>query len=345
VVNGAFYLVEMPKDGGLSTTNKAGAKYGTGYCDGQCPHDVKFINGEANIKDWDATKAKGHYGSCCAEMDLWEANSMATAYTAHPCALDGPLRCEGKDCGDGGGWTTGQRYEGKCDADGCDFNSYRMGDPNFYGAGSAFTVDTSKPFTIVTQFLTDDNTDSGNLAEIRRIYMQDGKEIKNSRGAFANLTADSVTDSACDAQKEAFGDINDFNKKGGLKQMGAALERGMVLVLSLWDDAQSQMLWLDSDSPLTKPATSPGVARGPCPITSGKPSDVRSKYPDADVKYMNIKYGAIGSTINSKPGGTGQCCYGGCAGNCQGGWCGQSQSQCEGNCNGKWCPKVAEIVV
>merc|ERR1719346_186490 len=103
-LNGAFYLVEMPKDGGLSTTNKAGAKYGTGYCDGQCPHDVKFINGEANIKDWDATKAKGHYGSCCAEMDLWEANSMATAYTAHPCALDGPLRCEGKDCGDGGGW-------------------------------------------------------------------------------------------------------------------------------------------------------------------------------------------------------------------------------------------------
>ena len=33
--------------------NKAGAEYGTGYCDAQCPHDVKFINGEANILDWD----------------------------------------------------------------------------------------------------------------------------------------------------------------------------------------------------------------------------------------------------------------------------------------------------
>merc|ERR1712217_776610 len=125
------------------------------------------IDGEANCEGWvpnpndqSNNMGVGKYGSCCAEMDIWEANSMAAAYTAHPCALDGPLRCEGKDCGDGGGWTTGQRYEGKCDADGCDFNSYRMGDRNFYGAGSAFTVDTSRPFTIVTQFLTDDNTDS-----------------------------------------------------------------------------------------------------------------------------------------------------------------------------------------
>ena len=28
--------------------NEAGAKYGTGYCDAQCPHDIKFIDGEAN---------------------------------------------------------------------------------------------------------------------------------------------------------------------------------------------------------------------------------------------------------------------------------------------------------
>jgi len=47
---------------------------------------------------------------------------------------------------------------------------------------------------------------------------------------------------------------------------------------------------------------------------------------------------------------TGQCCYGAagasCASmdSCQGGWCGQSQSNCEGNCNGKWCPKADVIV-
>ena len=47
--NGAVYLVEMEADGGAKShpTNKAGAKYGTGYCDAQCPHDVKWSAGEA----------------------------------------------------------------------------------------------------------------------------------------------------------------------------------------------------------------------------------------------------------------------------------------------------------
>merc|ERR1719150_2767038 len=39
------------------------------------------------------------------------------------------------------------------------------------------------------------------------------------------------------------------------------------------------------------------------------------------------------------PAGPGLCCYGGCGGgNCQGGWCGESQGNCEGNCNGEFCP-------
>jgi cellulose 1,4-beta-cellobiosidase len=47
-LNGAVYFSEMDEDGGMSRfpTNKAGAKYGTGYCDSQCPQDIKFINGE-----------------------------------------------------------------------------------------------------------------------------------------------------------------------------------------------------------------------------------------------------------------------------------------------------------
>jgi cellulose 1,4-beta-cellobiosidase len=32
-VNGALYFVEMSKDGDKSSANKAGAHYGTGYCD------------------------------------------------------------------------------------------------------------------------------------------------------------------------------------------------------------------------------------------------------------------------------------------------------------------------
>jgi len=46
-LNGALYFSQMDADGGMSRfpTNKAGAKYGTGYCDSQCPRDIKFING------------------------------------------------------------------------------------------------------------------------------------------------------------------------------------------------------------------------------------------------------------------------------------------------------------
>jgi cellulose 1,4-beta-cellobiosidase len=49
-LNGALYLSGMVADGGMSQfpTNKAGAKYGVGYCDAQCPRDLKFINGQVS---------------------------------------------------------------------------------------------------------------------------------------------------------------------------------------------------------------------------------------------------------------------------------------------------------
>ena len=73
------------------------------------------------------------------------------------------------------------RYGGVCDKDGCDFASYRLGDKEFYGPGK--TVDTNKVMTVVTQFITDDGTDNGNLKEVRRFYVQDGTKIENSKVA------------------------------------------------------------------------------------------------------------------------------------------------------------------
>merc|ERR1719274_563456 len=57
-LNGAVYFVEMEADGGKDqfATNEAGAKLGTGYCDAQCPHDLKWINGESNILNWVPSK-------------------------------------------------------------------------------------------------------------------------------------------------------------------------------------------------------------------------------------------------------------------------------------------------
>ena len=34
--------------------------------------------------------------------------------------------------------------------------------------------------TVVTQFITSDNTDTGDLAEIKRFYVQDGKTVRPS---------------------------------------------------------------------------------------------------------------------------------------------------------------------
>lgn len=298
-LNGALYFVEMDSRGNWDgLANTAGAKYGTGYCDAQCPHDIKFIKGAANVDEWDsqAIPPVGKYGACCTEMDIWEANRMSTAFTPHTCAKAGLHKCgdDPKECGDN---SKGERYMGVCDKDGCDFNSYRMGDTSFYGHGSDFKVDTSKPVTVVTQFLTSDGTDGGDLSEIRRFYVQDGKVVPNSEASILG-GGNSVTDSFCAAQKEKFGDPDDFTAKGGLKAMGEALDRGMVLVLSLWDDTDVHMLWLDSAYPTGVPPRKPGVLRGPCPGgEDSAPSSLRARVPDSSVEYSQFKVGAIGSTF------------------------------------------------
>ncbi|KAH6889082.1 cellulase [Coprinopsis sp. MPI-PUGE-AT-0042] len=303
-LNGALYFVQMDKDGGKSkyASNKAGAKFGTGYCDSQCPRDIKYINGEANVEGWNPSpnspnSGKGTYGACCAEMDIWEANSISSAYTPHPCKTTnegGYQRCSGTECNN-------PRYEGLCDPDGCDFNSFRQGDTSYYGPGK--TIDTNKKMTVVTQFITDNNSTTGNLVEIRRLYVQDGKVYANSKTNQPGQDAlDSVTDKFCDAQKTAFNDRNRFKENGGLVQMGKSLGKGHVLVLSIWDDYDAQMLWLDSQAyPIDANPSTPGVARGTCATTSGKPSEVEAASPDAQVIFSNIKFGDIGSTFTGTP--------------------------------------------
>jgi cellulose 1,4-beta-cellobiosidase len=292
-LNGALYFVSMDKDGGMSkhSGNKAGAKYGTGYCDSQCPRDLKFIAGKANSDGWTTGESDsggvGNLGACCAEMDIWEANSISTAYTPHPCDTSGYHTCTGDKCG---GTYSGDRYAGTCDPDGCDFNSFRQGDREFYGPGSGFTIDTTKKVTVVTQFLTS----GGKLSEIRRVYVQNGVVIGNSQST--GPAGDSITQPWCDDQKKLFGDEDIFKLHGGLEQMGDAA-KSMVLVLSLWDDYYSQMLWLDSvtgDDP-----NKPGAARGTCGTDTGVPAEVEAEHPDATVVFSNIKFGPIGSTYKS----------------------------------------------
>jgi cellulose 1,4-beta-cellobiosidase len=107
----------------------------------------------------------------------------------------------------------------------------------------------------------------------------------------------SITDAFCTAQKKATADPDVYGQLGGTSTIGKALGRGMALVLSVWDDTASNMLWLDSDYPATMKSSAVGVARGSCATTSGVQSDLITSAANASVVFSNIKYGAIGSTV------------------------------------------------
>lgn len=311
-LNGAVYFVEMEPDGGVSKypTNKAGARYGTGYCDAQCPHDMKWIYGEANMDGWNGSKTDpnvgfGHYGTCCAELDIWEANSISTQMTVHSCELTGAYRCEGVECGDNNGKTPGDpgdRFKGVCDKNGCDFNPYRVGAHDFYGPGPQFKLDSTKPMTVVTQFITDDGTDNGKLTEMRRFYVQGNKTVQNPMPDYASMQPgdyDRISDPMCAVQMTNFSDRLDvFQKKGGIAGMGEAMRRGMSLVISLWDDHEVGMIWLDATDPYPIPPSKPwGALRGTCNQTSGNYTFVEKYKGDSWGTFSDFRWGDIGTTL------------------------------------------------
>ena len=321
-------------DGGTKKfpTNKAGAKYGTGYCDAQCPHDLKWISGEANMIGWNGSKTdpnvgSGHYGTCCAELDIWEGNAIGTQMTVHSCSKPGSYRCEGVECGDNNGKNAsdpGDRFKGICDKNGCDFNPYREGAHDFYGPGPQFKIDSTKPVTVVTQFITDDGTDNGALKEMRRFYVQDNKTIQNPTASYGpgpqGQKYDSLSDDTCKVQMANFSDRYDvFSGKGGIKGMGESMRRNMSLVLSLWDDHSVGMKWLDAIDPYPGPGKplAPGALRGTCNQTEGDYDKVEKNHPGANVVYSDIRYGAIGSTFGPTVGPTPPPpCPGGSTGKC-----------------------------
>merc|ERR1712091_785098 len=121
---------------------------------------------------------------------------------------------------------------------------------------------------------------SGVLEGIEQFYVQNGKEIHHPKHAALGNT-NIETDESCAAQKEAFGDRNRFAEEGGMKTMGEALDRGMVLVISMWDDIAVNMNWLDAY--MGDDSSAPGALRGPCNLDDG-------------YTVTNIRWGELGST-------------------------------------------------
>jgi cellulase len=69
--------------------------------------------------------------------------------------------------------------------------------------------------------------------------------------------------------------------------MGKALERGMVLAMSIWNDPGQFMNWLDSGS------------AGPCNATEGNPALIEANDPTTSVTFSDIRIGDIGSTFSA----------------------------------------------
>ncbi|KAK4119237.1 glycoside hydrolase family 7 protein [Parathielavia appendiculata] len=256
-MNSALYLSEMDKTGARSKLNPGGAYYGTGYCDAQC-FTTPFINGVGNIEG---------KGSCCNEMDIWEANSRASHVAPHTCNKKGLYLCEGAEC----------EFDGVCDKNGCAWNPYRVNVTDYYGNSNAFKVDTSRPFSVVTQFPANRR---GKLEKIHRLYVQDGKVIESHTVDVPGLPkTDSMTDEFCAATG-----AEKFLSLGAMQGMGEAMSRGMVLAMSIWWDEGGNMRWLDS-----------GEA-GPCNATEGHPTEIVKVQPNPEVTYSNLRWGEIGST-------------------------------------------------
>merc|ERR1740130_1835361 len=142
--------------------------------------------------------------------------------------------------------------------------------------------------TVVSQFITADGTDAGKLNEIRRFYVQNGKQISSPTVTpmAGGPSFDSLSDDYCKAEVGAFKDNTNFLQKGGFGSMDNAMDAGMVLVMSLWDDHYVNMLWLDSTYPTD------------APDTSGAPKDIEKSVPTSHVKFSDIKLGEIGSTTS-----------------------------------------------
>ena len=210
-------------------------------------------------------------------MDVWEANARATSIAPHTCNQTGLYQCTGDEC----------KFDGVCDQWGCSYNPYGIGNPGYYG-NTGQIVDTKKPMTVVTQFPVDS---TGALSEIRRLYVQNGKIIANARVNLTDTKAfDSINTEYC--SRPGGGHYMDL---GGMKGMGQALGRGMVLVFSIWWDQGGFMNWLDSGS------------SGPCNATEGDPAVVVKVEPNPAVTFSNIKWGEINSTYtgSSTSGGYG----------------------------------------
>ncbi|KAG8872363.1 hypothetical protein FRB97_007706, partial [Tulasnella sp. 331] len=118
---------------------------------------------------------------------------------------------------------------------------------------------------------------------IRRIYVQNGVVIQNAMSQVSGIqSTNAISTAFCDQQ---LGTTSPFEAVGGMKPLTTAFTTGMVLAVSLWDDASVDgMSWLDG---------APNA--GTC--TTG----VNTTAATVNATFSNIKFGDLNSTYSASP--------------------------------------------
>jgi hypothetical protein len=82
------------------------------------------------------------------------------------------------------------------------------------------TLDSNKPYTVVTKFFSN----KGQLDRIERSYEQNGQMLYGFE----------QSDYSAALWHSKFSENNDFGRLGGMKVMGESMQKGWVLVMSIW---------------------------------------------------------------------------------------------------------------
>ena len=138
---------------------------------------------------------------------------------------------------------------------------------------SKFSANNTKPITVPTQFLTNDGLDDGTISRGEPVLHPERQDCPGTKAG------------------------TNFLEKGGMGAVNTIFQK--VIVMSLWDDHDANMLWLDSTYPPDATPDMKGAFRGHCDITSSVPADVEGNVPDSKLNFADIKCGKTGTTIET----------------------------------------------
>jgi hypothetical protein len=114
----------------------------------------------------------------------------------------------------------------------------------------------------------------------------------------------SVCDEFCVVQKKAFDENHSFTEYRGFRQLGASLNKGHVLVLSLWDGHDVNMLWRNSVDATN--SNKEGSDPGPWESSSGAPIYPRNNGKRSAIDLCGFLHVRIGPSVSGMwphPGG------------------------------------------